>query len=261
VLHFHGTPDANLFPGTRYLTRWFFSLVTSVCKKTILNTEGFRERMADLVNPSRSVALPNLVSCKNFKENGFPPGDMFNVLFVGRLSKSKGFWDLLDALIPLLSGRADIRLVCMGVPEEDEDAEMERIGAFLDGQGLRDKVDLLGRVPHGAQGSVFSRTHVFALPTRNDVFPVTLAEAMASGLPVVVTPQGAIPEIVDDGVNGFVVNEQAVEELREKIVFLADHREEARRMGELNRRIAHEQFDVDKRAEDLCSLYREVVTS
>ena len=63
VLHFHGTPEANLFPGRRRITRSFFKFVASRCRRIIFNTEGFRQRMKHLVGLSRSTAIPNVIPC------------------------------------------------------------------------------------------------------------------------------------------------------------------------------------------------------
>jgi len=262
VLHFHGTPGSNLFPGKRLASRLFFRFVTSVTRKVILNTEGFREGFRSLVPLSRSFAFPNVVFCDGFRsveERGWEGG--FRVLFVGRLSRSKGFWDLLEAMAPLLRETSELSLSCMGVPEAHEEEEFQRIRMFLRERGIEGKVELLGRVPSRERGAVFAKSHVFVLPTRNDVFPVTLSEAMAAGLPVIVTRQGAIPEIVREGTNGFLVKEGSVEQIRKRIEFLMQRRSLAKKMGEFNRKVALESFDADRRAEDLMELYREVVSS
>lgn len=64
---------------------------------------------------------------------------------------------------------------------------------------------VLGPVPPSASGSFFEQASVFCLPTRHDPCGFVLAEALAYGLPIVATRVGALPDMVTDGVNGFLV--------------------------------------------------------
>jgi colanic acid/amylovoran biosynthesis glycosyltransferase len=80
-------------------------------------------------------------------------------------------------------------------------------------------------------------------------------EAMATGLPVIATRHGGIPELVEDGVSGFLVPEADIAALAEKIAYLIDHAEIWERMAAAARAKIEAAFDSDKLNQDLLKLY------
>lgn len=87
---------------------------------------------------------------------------------------------------------------------------------------------------------------VFALPSRGDCFPQAVAEALASGLPVVASDAGAIPEMVRDGYNGVVVPRRDVQALAEALELLVRSATLRRRMGIASRGLAEREHDADR---------------
>ena len=83
---------------------------------------------------------------------------------------------------------------------------------------------------------------------------------MAAGLPVVCTKVGAVPEVVEDGVNGYLVDPGRVEELAEAIAKLGSDYELRLRMGETNREKVATHFDVDAIAAGMCAIFNGVVS-
>lgn len=73
---------------------------------------------------------------------------------------------------------------------------------------------------------------------------MAILEALAAGLPIVSTPKGAIPEIIRDGINGFLVAPRNPGQIAEKIVLILQQEEMKRRMGTENVRLAEARFDV-----------------
>ena len=73
-----------------------------------------------------------------------------------------------------------------------------------------------------------------------------IVEAMAAGLPIVSTAQGAIPESVIDGVNGFIVEPENPGQISEKLRYLLENHEARKRMGQASRRLYEENFTEEK---------------
>ena len=119
-------------------------------------------------------------------------------MFIGRLERGKGVFDLLDAIAALRSQIADIRLVCAG------EGDLESVARYARGLGIADAVSLLGWIGAAERQSWMGRAAVFVLPSYAEGLPVCLLEAMAAGLPVVTTAVGGIPDVVSDAVNGFL---------------------------------------------------------
>ncbi len=111
--------------------------------------------------------------------------DDLNVLYVGRFSEEKGVVYLIKSLNYLDKGR--LFLVGSG-PQEPMLKDVAR--------KFKDRVYFLGRVKHDDMPMVYNAMDVFVLPSLTEGFPNSMLEALACGLPVVVTPVGAIPEVV-----------------------------------------------------------------
>jgi len=133
------------------------------------------------------------------------------LLAVGRLVEKKGFDRLVNACA-LLRDRG-VRFACRIVGEDGSAAPALR--AQIDALGLQGVVQLHGPVAQDRLRDIYRDARAFALPCRvmadgdRDGFPNVLAEAMAMGVPVVTTPISGIPEMIDDGVHGLLVDGSA----------------------------------------------------
>jgi glycosyltransferase involved in cell wall biosynthesis len=133
------------------------------------------------------------------------------LLAVGRLVEKKGFDQLVAACALLKQRGAHFRCLIVG---EDGDAG-DALRALIAASNLGDVVRLQGAVAQDALREIYRGAHAFALPCRitadgdRDGFPNVLAEAMAMGVPVVTTPISGIPEMIDNGVHGLLVEGDA----------------------------------------------------
>jgi glycosyltransferase involved in cell wall biosynthesis len=102
----------------------------------------------------------------------------------------------------------------------------------------------------GAQG--------FVLPSLNENLPMALLEAMAMGLPVVVTAVGAMPEVVRNGVEGLIVPADAAEALAEALDALARQPQLRAEMGDAAAQRCHSLYGIERMVESLISIYAEL---
>jgi glycosyltransferase involved in cell wall biosynthesis len=91
----------------------------------------------------------------------------------------------------------DVRLVCAG--EGDRSA----VARYAERLGIADAVKFTGWVGPSGKRALLESAAVFALPSYDEALPMSLLEAMAAGVPVIVSPVGGVPEVVVDGVSGF----------------------------------------------------------
>jgi glycosyltransferase involved in cell wall biosynthesis len=108
-------------------------------------------------------------------------------------------------------------------------------------------------------GPFFAAFDVFVLPSGNEGTPVTAIEALATGCPVVATRVGGVPDVVDDGVDGFLVAPGAVQELAARLAELARDPELRVRMGAAGREQMRTRYAVDRLVDDVDRLYRELL--
>jgi glycosyltransferase involved in cell wall biosynthesis len=162
------------------------------------------------------------------------PDDAWVVGTVGRLVDLKNHALLVRALAP--TGQ---HVVIVG--EGPERAALEELVAAL---GVGARVCLAGRradVPR-----MLTAFDVFALPSTSEGLPLVLPEAMATALPVVATRVGGVPQVVDEGVTGFLVPSQDEAALRDRLATLAADPGRARAFGARARELALERYSLER---------------
>ena len=176
----------------------------------------------------------------------------FTLALVGLIHPSKGHLEALEALALVRGAGHDVRLIIAG--DGRDNAVQERIEAL----GLRDAVEMAGfvRDPY----TVFNRSHVVLMCSRNEAMGRVTVEAMASGAPVIGHNSGGTPELVSDGENGLLYPGGA-EALAERIIRLVKDPAYARTLGANAARMAAERFSVEHYADQVLAVYREVLSS
>lgn len=168
------------------------------------------------------------------------------IVSVGRLKYPKDFPTLLDALARLGDRKHTAMVIGDGPDRTELEAELERRpNPRLELAGERDGVP-----------AILAASDVFVLSSRSEGLPVSVLEAMAAGLPVVASRVGGVPELVEDGVGGFLVEPGDAAALAEALERLVDDRELRRRLGAGARSRAEERFDLPRFHREHLELYR-----
>lgn len=174
------------------------------------------------------------------------------LLFVGRLAAAKGVPLLIDAMAGLRARFPQVRLSLIGDgPDRARLQEQVRV------EGLEDAVHFLGYRSQEEVAAALSETTLFVLPSFAEGVPVVLMEAMASGRAVVATRIAGIPELVEDGVSGRIVQPGDEAALAEAICEILADSARAAEMGAAGRRKVQSEFDITAEAGKLADLFRE----
>lgn len=180
--------------------------------------------------------------------------DKPTVLYTGRLDAEKCMRVWLHA-IPRVRERIDAHFVVGG--EGSERANLEDLAAEL---GITSAVSFIGFQPNSIYPRLFSIGDVFAITSPAELQSVVTLEAAASGLPIVASRAGALPELVRDGENGRLVGRDDPRALADALVEILADSARRKRMGDASRRLA-EQHDFDKSVDEYEAVYRAVVQS
>jgi len=169
--------------------------------------------------------------------------DRFHILFFGYIRKYKGLAVLLDALASVKESGLDFCLDIVGKPIEEFTPYQEQIERL----GLAEFVNQeLGYVPLEEVNRYFSTTSVVALPYLNISQSGVLQLAYAFGKPVVVSRTGGLPEVVEEGRTGYVVEPGNSEELAKCLIELMRDPQQARMMGENARELAETRYSWER---------------
>jgi colanic acid/amylovoran biosynthesis glycosyltransferase len=189
-----------------------------------------------------------------------PAPEGLRVIGVGRLTWVKGYDYALEAVASLArSGFPVTYEIVGGEPLSDtgEASDRSRLRYLIHELGLEGRVRLLGDVGPEVVRERLWASNVLLQASLSEGLPNTVLEAMACGLPVVVTDCGGLREAVDHGVEGLVCPSRSPQDLADALGSLRD-RELARRMGEAGRNRVCAEFTLERQIESLRRLYDEV---
>ena len=166
---------------------------------------------------------------------------MTNFITISNLNESKGILYLLDACRALMQkGEINFHLHIIGAATAE--ISTKRMELEIRARELTAYVTYHGK-QYGKQKEIFlSESDVFVHPTLDDCFPLVLLEAMQHALPIITTPVGAIPDIVEDGLNGILVPENDIDALAHALKRLVASPRLAKQMGERGRNKYIEQY-------------------
>ncbi|MCS7209739.1 MAG: glycosyltransferase [Fimbriimonadales bacterium] len=178
------------------------------------------------------------------RESGAP-----QILFVGRLDASKGL-DLLIAGFARFRARyPDATLTIVGGSHDFNPVEAE-VRHAIERSGVSDSVVMTGLLPREAILPYYHRADVFVMTSLWEGLPTALLEALACGVPAVVTNVGGMPAVVHDDENGYLLTERDPDQLADLIERALHHRE---RLSQHARRTA-ERYSIRAHAEQVCHL-------
>lgn len=193
------------------------------------NSKLFQQRLIELgCDPARCRLIRSGINLSGFPfQKRTSPGDgIVRFIFVGRLVAKKGVDDCLKAFRLVRESRDNFRFTIVG--HGPLRREIDELIELLD---LKPFVRTVGACPHDELPALLEAHHIFLsankTPPCGDTEGVTntIKEAAAAGLPVISTRHGAIPELIEEGVNGFLVEEGDIERLASRIMHCMDHPE------------------------------------
>lgn len=198
--------------------------------------------------------LYNPVPAKQFPWSG-PRGDKANpaVLFMGRVGDRKGIFDLIEAWPTVLARVPSARLRVGG------DGDLEKLRSRLQELGIADSVEVLGWVSGSARLDAYAEADVYCLPSYAEGLPVSVLEAMASGLAVVGTDVDGFPDAIVEGDTGFMTKPGACADIADRLATLLGDADLRDKMGSAGRRRVEEVFDGEILAATLKGYWSELI--
>ncbi|MBB2954869.1 starch synthase [Bifidobacterium commune] len=193
------------------------------------------------------------------------------LLFVGRVTRQKGLSYLLQALRFI---DKDIQVVlCAGAPDTKEFGDAVRADFARLEEERGNVIWIEGMLPRPQLGALEHGSDAFVCPSIYEPLGIVNLEAMACGLPVVASATGGIPEVVVDGVTGYLVPvdqehdgtgtptnpEQFVHDMADAIDRLMSDPEQAKQMGQVGYRRARDQFSWESIADETMEVYRKAM--
>ncbi len=212
-------------------------------------------------SPEKIVVHHSAIDCTQFKYKARtkPKNGKVRFIIVATLSAKKGIRYSLYAIDKLRKKYPNIKLTIIG------GGQYNRVRDFVKKLNLEKCVSLLGFQLHNKVITELNHAHVFLLtPYTSDSgiqegIPNVLMEAMATGLPAISTYNGGIPELVKDGISGFLVPEKNVDLLIEKMAYLIENPECWGAMGKAGSRQVNREHNKDRANDRLIDIFFSVL--
>jgi len=185
--------------------------------------------------------------CDNVRTRFSINKDEIVVGLVGRIEPAKGQLLLVDAISILASRGKKVHALIVGtsiIP-----GYIDSLVSKASSLGVGDQIHFTGF--HSSPTELMNCTDLCVLTTAYETFGLVLIEAMSVGKPVIGTNRGGVPEIIDDGVNGFLVEPKNADALAAKIEELAADDEKRKRFSQQARKKVINQFDIDNHYQKL----------
>jgi len=178
------------------------------------------------------------------------------ILFLSNLIETKGVYTLLQACRYLHDRNVNFHCTFIGGEGDITAVELQ---SKIESLGLLNRVRYEGKKFGDEKHIAFENADIFAFPTHNDCFPLVLLEAMQHSMPIVSTPEGGIPDIVEDNVSGFLVPQNDPECLADKLELLINDVVLQLEMGKKGFEKYQEQFTVGIYEENLAKIFTSVL--
>ena len=180
------------------------------------------------------------------------------VLFVGRLYHRKGLEILLNSIPPVLKEFRKVKFVISGTGFKQKELSLRKLAKELE---IEEEVTFLGYVPDEKLPRLYSASDIFVLPATYENFPFAILEAQSTGLPVISTKVGGIPEFLVDNKNGFIIDPGNSNQLTQKLLMLLQDPKLAKNMGNKGRKLIEEKLDWHLITSQVIDLYHNLLNS
>ena len=219
--------------------------------KVVVVSEEWRDYFSENVcDASRVVVVHNGVKVP---PEPSPVVNNSDILFLGRLDENKSPDVLIRAAAPLLAKHPDTTLLFAG------DGNPEPYRSLTAQLGIEDRCRFLGWIDGEQKELLFDRAAVNCLPSKHEAMPMSVLEAMAHGIPTICTAVGGVPQIIEDGVNGFLIGVDDTTKLAELLQAFLDSPARRFEVGMAGRKKIDDDFGIEVSEERIINIYNELL--
>ena len=249
VLHLHARGFAGFVASEPAWMRRFIRLCISPAAHAVVLAESLRPEFAGLIDADRVHVVPNGVT-------DIGPGGQRDatVLHLSTLWAAKGVFSVLSAARLVHAQCPDAKFLFAG--EWFLADEQQRALAYVAAHDLQDVVTFLGPVTGSHKTHLLHTAAVMMVPSPDEGHPLVVLEALSAAMPVIAAPVGALPETIEDGRQGYLVQPEDIDALAERTCRLLRDDSLRSRMGRSARARYEEAFTAERFTTDIGHVWR-----
>lgn len=248
IFHHHAAEFMQFYDGLDNRGKDYVRESFELVDLNIVLSNAIKKQLSSLFPKARFEVIENAVS--TFSENPYSDSSR-NIVFMGRVGDRKGAFDLIKAFDNALPSIAkEWHLLLCG------DGEIERAEDEISRHGLNGRAECLGWISGEAKDDILRKAGVNVLPSYNEGLPMSILEAMSFGVPTISTRIAAIPEVINSGNNGILIDPGDISSLTSAIVYLCNFDEARLCMSDRAFSTVSDKYSFDQNISRLKELYR-----
>jgi glycosyltransferase involved in cell wall biosynthesis len=272
IAQVHGSNFKTFLNNSSPYMKIIIKFIMSRLARIIVLADRFRSQFQGIMPEEYIKVIPNAVDSKPFYNETIKitKGETLNILFVGHLSQAKGFLDILKSIPQVLISNPNVKFYFAGEWLDEEknilyDENGKRLYSDIDevkslwremNKQYGDRIHYLGVMTGDNKIQAFNNADIFILPSYSEGFPMVVLEAMAAGLPLIVTAVGALPEVLEHNVNAIFVPTGDPSAISSAILNLLINPAKRKQMGKINRLLVGQKYSPNVVALKLANIFQ-----
>lgn len=252
IFHLHGGRFLKFYSDCGSLKKKLIRLVLNRVAHIIVLSDRWKTDLAKITSNRNISCVSNAVADESLFEIERNKRKQGLFLFLGFIQHAKGAFDLLEAFARILGDFLYARLVYAG------EGEIEELMVRARSLGIIDSIECLGWVNGETRHNLLTNAEVLVLPSYAEGLPMVVLEAMAAEIAVIATAVGGIPDVIEDGATGLLIEPGDINHLAAAMKRLLEDPDLCEKLGRTARRKALTHFSLHKTIPALEDIYRQV---
>ena len=228
IYHFHGAYYFYLISKNSTFWRNRIIEMFEAVDVVICLSNSWKNEIKKNAPHANIVVIPNSVKLPLLTSKVYN-SEIIAILYLGLICERKGIFDLIKVFMRLIKDGNNIVLNIGG------NGNITELSSAMNGLGIKEHVNYLGWVSEAERDHLFKNTDIYVLPSYSEGMPMSVLEAMSYSIPVISTHVGGIPELIEDGETGILVNPGDLDMLYEKMNDLIHNEIYRKKLGENGR--------------------------
>lgn len=251
ILHHHGAEFDLFYNGLSENRKQYVCKILRLADLNIVLSKRLVSMIKQKSPDARVEVLYNAVNVPKINPYNIHAR---HILFLGRLGKRKGTYDLLEA-IKLIDNKLpkDVKFYLCG------DGDVEEVKKQVEKMNIQQRIIHIGWID-GQQKELFmSRCMINVLPSYNEGLPMTILETMAHGIPNISSAIASIPEVLNNGINGFLIEPGDIKSLCDYLLLLINDSKMREKFSDESYQLMKKSFSLSANIQRLTNIYRELL--
>lgn len=252
LFHVHGGGFINFYNKSNRLLKSLIEKNFNRAFKVVVVSEYFKSNFIKIFNleESKIIKIHNGIYIK--EENIDLDLKKKQVLYLGKLTKSKGVYDLIKIISKVHKCDSNIKFIIAG------NGEIENVKNEINKLSLNGCVDVVGWANDEKKKKLLEESSILVVPSHFESFGISIVEAMAKGLVIIANNVGGVPDIVLNKLNGKLIRNNNIDSFKDEIIFYAQNNQARNEVAKNNLK-RYLKFDINNMIKQIDNLYEEIL--